>query len=224
MLLSIVPVVFKLMLIVSWSSDLVKANGCEDIQSLMDNTVREDCSATGLKTRGGSICVPQIAGPLLLFNRRLSSQPMAMRSFTKPTDEQLMIGYYPKLDKCFLVTRTVCQIKGATIDRTEPRIFWIEICPDPDPVVSDSVPSAKLQAAQSRVRLHRTNLDGTGHEWSPFDAPLENWYNINIDVDSINKKLYVITIQETLECDISGFNCVTFDRPSEGSLLASRID
>jgi len=213
------PFVLCSLLIVTWTqNDLyVQSAGCEDIQSLMDATEKEDCSAIGMVTRGGSICVPKMAGPLLLFYRHLSSQPLAMRSFSQDAqDEQLMIGYYPKLDKCFLVRRTQCQIKAAAIDALEPRIFWIEMCP---PSKDDYD-----QFSPTKINLHRINLDGTGHEWTPFAAPLENWYTISLTLDLAHKKVYVVTYQETFECDLSGGNCVSLDRPSEGTLLTSRMD
>lgn len=185
---------------------------CEDIQSLMDGTLREDCNSTQ-KIRGNQICVPFTAGPLILETRPLSSQPLAMRSYAdQQYDSRILIGYYPKWDKCFIIKRTNCAIKGAVVDSGSRRIYWIELCPTGD------------RSGQNGVSLHRINLDGSGYISTGMQEMFENWFSLELQIDSVSRKLYVLTYSSVLECDLEGQNCVPFDRPTEDALVSFAID
>lgn len=186
---------------------------CEDIQSQMDGTIREECNSTQ-KIRGGQVCVPLIAGPLLLETRQLSSQPLAMRSFTdQQSDSRILIGYYPKWDKCFIIRRTNCAIKGALIELLSSTIYWIELCPTTSAINN-----------QNGASLHRINLDGSNYASFAMLETFENWFSLQIQVDAISAKLYIITYNSVLECNLEGQNCVAYDRLSEDVFVSFSID
>lgn len=202
---------FVTFLFLSAMLDCIHA-ACEDIQSLMDGTLREECNSTQ-KIRGGQVCVPLAAGPLLLETRALSAQPMMVRSFQgEPVDSRILLGFYPKWDKCFIIKRTTCAIKGATLDPSTNTVYWIELCP------------TKEGSGQNGVSLHRINLDGSGNVSTSLEERFENWFSLQMMIDRSSGKLNILTYNSVLECELDGRKCQSFDRPTEDTMLALTAD